>query len=81
MRRAASYARVRPAGILARSQFTQRLNTPSSRRSPAQFSPSNRPASVCCFTSLRPAVPPLHSPLFARLWYRHSAKGAAFCKG
>ncbi|KTI77812.1 hypothetical protein AWS43_24075 [Enterobacter hormaechei subsp. steigerwaltii] len=33
------------------------------------------------FTALRLAAPPLHSPLFARLSYRHGVTGAAFEKG
>ncbi|KZR34957.1 hypothetical protein A3466_18040 [Enterobacter genomosp. S] len=61
--------------------FLQRHYPLSSRRFPSQFSPSNRPASACFFTALRLAAPPLHSPLFARLSYRHGVTGAAFEKG
>ncbi|KJX28546.1 hypothetical protein SG76_24045 [Enterobacter hormaechei subsp. steigerwaltii] len=69
-----------PVSSPGRSLF-QRLYPLSSRRFPSQFSPSNRPASVCFFTALRLAAPPLHSPLFARLSYRHGVTGAAFEKG
>ncbi|KJN74736.1 hypothetical protein ASV31_05535 [Enterobacter hormaechei subsp. hoffmannii] len=68
-----------PVSSPGRSLF-QRLYPLSSRRFPSQFSPSNRPASVGFFTALRLAAPPLHSPLFARLSYRHGVTGAALRK-
>ncbi|EDS1445386.1 DUF1472 domain-containing protein [Salmonella enterica] len=79
--RAAANARVRSAGVLTRSQLISKALPAVFPSFSVSISPSNRPASVCFFTALRLAAPPLHSPLFARLSYRHGVTGTAFEKG
>nr|CAC9195329.1 Uncharacterised protein [Escherichia coli] len=80
--RAASNARVRSAGVLTRSQFISKALSavfPSFSVSIFAVKPSSQ--RLLFFTALRLAAPPLHSPLFARLSYRHGVTGAAFEKG
>ncbi|EFL9197302.1 DUF1472 domain-containing protein [Escherichia coli] len=79
--RDASNARVRSAGVLTRSQLISKALPavfPSFSVSIFAVKPSSQ---RCFFTALRLTAPPLHSPLFARLSYRHGATGAAFEKG